>query len=304
MFSCANFVWYYGYMEYFCDICPRNCRADRKIKTGFCGATNKLVVAHADLHFGEEPFISGTNGSGAIFFSHCNLKCVFCQNAMLRDGKIGKEITINHLVEIIKKLENRGAHNINLVSGMHYSKQIIEALKIYKPAIPIVWNSNGYEKVETIKELAEYVDVFLPDLKFFDTNISQELAHCPNYFEFASKAILEMKKQKPNNIYDKNGTLRSGVVVRHLVLPNRTKDSKQIIDFVSSLLPNTTICIMSQYVPLDKALSIPSLSRRLMPIEYNNIVSYAKKRIKGDIFIQEMSSATVQMIPNWNPGNL
>lgn len=285
-------------------MCPRNCNVDRSLNQGFCGAPNKLVVAHADLHFGEEPFVSGTNGSGTVFFSHCNLKCAFCQNAELRDGKIGKEITPARLVKIIKELEHKGACNINFVSGMHYVNQIIEALEIYRPKVPIVWNTNAYEKVETIKKLSKYVDVFLPDLKFFDSALSQRLAACPNYFDVATKAILEMRKQKPTDEFFENGVMKSGVAVRHLVLPNHTQDSKKIVDFLSSFLDGTILCLMSQYVPFDKAKNMPDLNRKLKPIEYNSVLHYAQSKLAGKIFAQEFSSATEEYIPKWNTENI
>ena len=304
MLFTKEIVCYYLFMKNLCEICPRNCKKDRVTSLGFCGAPSKLIVAHADLHFGEEPFISGKSGSGTIFFSHCNLKCVFCQNAPLRDGKIGKEITVERLIELYKRLESLGASNINLVSPMHYATQIVESLKIYKPKIPIVWNSNGYEKVETIQGVSKYIDVFLPDLKFCDSELSTRLAQCPNYFEVATKAILEMRKQKPNDIFNKNGIMQSGVAIRHLILPNHTKDSKKIIDFLSENLPTTTISLMSQYVPYGKATEIQDINRALKPIEYNNVLSYAKNKLRGNIFSQDLASATTQYIPKWNPDSI
>ena len=287
-------------MNNFCEICPRKCNANRNNKKGFCGAPKSLVVAHADLHFGEEPFISGTCGSGTIFFSHCNLKCVFCQNAILRDGKIGKEISIEHLIEIIKRLEARGAHNINFVSGMHYADVVIEALEKYKPKIPIVWNTNGYETVKMVKKLAKYVDVFLPDLKFFDPAVSSKFASCPNYFEVASKAIIEMRRQKPIDVFNEKGIMTSGVAIRHLVLPNYTTDSKKIIDFLSNNLPNTQLSLMSQYIPFDKAKNYSDINRKLKPIEYNAVLHHAQNIFNGKIFAQDFSSATEDYIPKWN----
>lgn len=291
-------------MEECCFLCPRNCKVNRVDSVGFCGAPNNLVVAHADLHFGEEPFVVGTGGSGAVFFSHCNLKCAFCQNAELRDGKIGKKVTVARLVEIVKELEQKGASTINFVSGMHYADLVVEALEAYKPKVPVVWNTNAYEKVETIAKLSKYVDVFLPDLKFCSKELSARVATCPNYFEVATSAILEMKKQKPVDLFDKNGVLTSGVAVRHLALPNHTDDSKKIVDFLSKNLNGTILCLMSQYVPFDRAKDMPDLNRKLKPIEYNSVLHYAQQKLKGQIFAQDFSSATTDFIPKWNADNI
>ena len=287
-------------MNNLCNICPRNCNANRKTKLGFCGAPSAIKVAHVGLHFWEEPCISGTRGSGTVFFSHCNLRCVFCQNAELRDGKIGKEISTQHLVEVFKRLEKMGAHNINLVSPTHYSTQILDALKTYKPDIPVVWNSNGYETIETIKKVAPYVDVFLVDLKYYDSALSARLSFCPNYFEVASKTILEIRKIVGADIFE-NGLMKKGLIVRHLVLPNHTDDSLQIIDFLAEKMPNTIFSLMSQYVPYAEAKNFEDISRKLKPIEYNRVLHYAQSKMKGTIFAQDTASASEIFIPTWKP---
>lgn len=287
-------------MTNLCNTCPRKCNKNRQSEFGFCGAPEKLKVAHVGLHFWEEPCISGTKGSGTIFFSHCNLKCVFCQNQILRDGKIGKEISIIHLVEIFKRLEKMGAHNINLVSPSHYSTKIVEALKLYRPKIPIVWNSNGYENLETLDAIAPFVDVFLVDLKFFDSTLSQKLANCPNYFEIASKAVLKMRQILPTDKFE-NGIMTKGVIVRHLVLPNHTDDSLAIIGFLAKNLQTTTLSLMSQYTPFGEAKNMPDISRTLKPIEYNRVLRYAQNKMKGVLFAQDVSSASEAYVPIWKP---
>ena len=283
-----------------CNICPRNCNADRKTICGFCGAPQNLKVAHVGLHFGEEPCISGTKGSGTIFFSHCNLKCIFCQNSILRDGVVGKEISVEYLVEIFKHLEQMDAHNINLVSGMHYANEIIAALKIYKPKIPIVWNTNSYEKPETLEKLAGLVDIYLADLKFYDSNLSTKTAKCSNYFSVASQAITKMRALIPNDEYDSNGIMKKGLIIRHLCLPNHTEDSIAIVDYITKHYPTTTVSLMSQYTPYDKAKETLDLNRKLKPIEYNKVLRHLQKAHKGQIYAQDFSSATEDQIPAWD----
>lgn len=282
-----------------CTKCPRNCNVNRQTQLGFCKASNKLKVAHVSLHFGEEPCISGSQGSGTIFFCYCNLRCVFCQNAIIRDGKLGKEIPASHLAKIFKRLEDMGAHNINLVSPTQYAKQIVDALKIYRPKIPIVYNTNGYESESTLDLLSEYVDVFLVDLKYFDNKLSSALSSCPNYFYVASRAIMKMRQLIPTDKWDNNLLVR-GVIVRHLVLPGHTNDSLRVINFLAENLPTTTLSLMSQFVPCDRAKEF-GLDRTTKPIEYNKVLRYAMAKMKGEIFSQEASSATCELVPNWDP---
>ena len=260
-------------MDKICNICPRNCHVNRNLTSGFCGATNTLKVSKVMLHHWEEPPISGTNGSGAIFFSHCNLKCIFCQNYEISSNGAGKEISVETLISIFKQLEKVHAHNINLVSPTHYSKQIIEALKIYKPSIPVVWNSNGYESAETIKALKGLVDIYLCDFKYFDNNLATEFSNAPNYFEVCSTALQEMFNQQPKNIF-KDGLLKSGIIIRHLVLPNCSQDSIKILDHLKEKFgSNITISLMSQYIPYHKAKNHKTLGRKV------KIVNNAKKKV-------------------------
>ncbi|MCQ2387404.1 MAG: radical SAM protein, partial [Clostridia bacterium] len=232
-----------------CNLCPNKCNIDREKKVGFCSVNDKIKIAKFYLHPYEEPFISGKNGSGTVFFCGCSLKCVFCQNYEVSRNIRGKEITINELAEIFKKLEDMGASNINLVSPTHYIDKIVKALDVYKPNIPIVYNSHGYENIETLKKIDEYIDIYLPDIKFFSPTMSKRYCGKENYFSVASRAI-EFMANKPLTFNE--DMLKTGTVVRHLVLPQNTSDSKKILDWFSdsNLKEKAYINIMSQYTPL------------------------------------------------------
>ena len=293
-------------MENLCNICPRNCNVDRDKTLGFCKATNKIKISKVMLHYYEEPIISGestpakkANGSGTVFFSSCNLKCIYCQNSEISAGGLGKEISTSKLVSIFKQIEKAGANNINLVTPTHFTEQIIEALKIYKPKIPIVWNTSGYEKQETIKKLAPYVDIFLTDLKYFSSELSAKLSLAPNYFEEASKAILQMRKNQPKDIIT-NGIMQKGLIVRHLVLPGCTKDSENVIDWVYNNLGNETIfSLMSQYVPMGSAYKITEINRKIKPIEYKVLTNKLNSLGFKNAFVQEFSSAETVYTPDF-----
>lgn len=286
-------------MDKICNICPRKCHVNRNLTSGFCGATNTLKVSKVMLHHWEEPPISGTNGSGAIFFSHCNLKCIFCQNYEISSNGAGKEISVETLISIFKQLENVHAHNINLVSPTHYSKQIIEALKIYKPSIPVVWNSNGYESAKTIKALKGLVDIYLCDFKYFDNNLATEFSNAPNYFEICSTTLQEMFNQQPKNIF-KDGLLKSGIIIRHLVLPNCSQDSIKILDYLKEKFgSDITISLMSQYIPYHKAKNHKILGRKVKPIEYKRVLNHFEKLNFKKGFCQELSSADDCFIPDF-----
>ena len=283
-----------------CDLCPRNCKIDRNKNFGFCGMTNAIKIAKADVFMWEEPCISGKNGSGAIFFSGCNLKCCFCQNYEISNGGKGKEITVQRLVEIFKELENKDVHNINLVSPSHYVNQIIDALKIYKPKIPIVWNSNGYEKVKTIKIIKDYIDIFLVDLKFYDESLSEKYCKAKNYFLYASNAIKKMLSCKPQLVFN-NGLLQSGVVIRHLVMPNCTNDSIKLLEWLSKVNnAKYLISIMGQYTPCFNSYKYPEIDRPLKPIEYKIVVQKAKQLGLNNGYIQDLSSCNASFIPEWD----
>jgi len=287
-----------------CKLCPRNCGVNRiNGKTGFCGASDKLKVARASLHMWEEPCISGANGSGTVFFSHCSLKCIFCQNNNISQNNFGKEITIERLAEIFIELQNKKANNINLVTPTHFVPQIIEAIKIARRnglIIPIVYNSSGYENVETIKMLNGYIDIYLPDFKYYDNELAIKLSNTPDYFNKALACIDEMVSQVKENIFDENGIMKKGIIIRHLILPGHTLDSKKIIKELLNRYKNKVyISLMSQYTPI-KNLPYNELNRKLSKTEYNRVVDFAINLGLVNGFIQDGKSAKESFIPNFD----
>lgn len=284
-----------------CTTCPRNCNIDRNVGVGFCGADKNLKIAKIMLHQWEEPLVSGTDqtrGSGAIFFSNCNLKCIFCQNWQISNGK-GNVVSVKQLAQIFKQLEDAGAYNINLVSPTHYTDQILSALDIYKPKIPIVWNTNGYENVQNINKIKDAVDVFLTDLKYKSPDLCAKFSGARDYFDFASKAILQMAKNQPNDII-KNGMIQKGLIIRHLILPNCTKDSMQILDWIKKNMgTNHILSLMSQYTPCFKATQDPTIHRKLKPIEYKQVLHYAQKLGFENGFSQDFDSNSKTFIPDF-----
>ncbi len=282
-----------------CNMCPRNCNIDRNEKVGVCGASNKLKVAKIMLHNWEEPCISLGKGSGAIFFSHCSLKCIFCQNYEISQLGNGKEITTAKLVDLIKQLEKMGAENINLVSPTHYTQQIVEALKQYKPKVPVVWNTNSYEKVEVIDNLYGLVDIFLADLKYCDPNMSLEYSGAKDYFDVATKAILEYRKLVPTDEFNGEKMTR-GLIVRHLVMPNGVEDSKRVFDWIKTNLgTNTIVSVMNQYTPYYKAKNHKLLSRKVTAREYDAVCDYVVNLGFENGYFQSDESASECYIPNF-----
>ena len=283
-----------------CNLCPRKCNVNRDLKSGFCGVFNTLKVARAQLHFWEEPIISGTNGSGTIFFSGCNLKCVYCQNFNISKENFGKDITTQRLAEIFKELENAGAHNINLVTPSHYAKQIVEALNIYKPKIPVVYNTSGYDSVEELKMLEGYVDVYLTDLKYYSSELSQKYSSAKNYFEVCSLAIKEMIRQQPKNVIE-NGLIKKGVIIRHMVLPNCINDSFKVLDWIKNNLDeDVVVSVMGQYTPYFNASKFPEINRKLKPVEYKLVINHFNKLGLKNGFMQSLDSADENFIPPFN----
>ena len=280
-----------------CNSCPRKCNTDRQHTVGICGVGDTLRVALADLHFGEEPFISGTTGSGTIFFCGCPLKCVFCQNYNISHGAEGAEISVNRLAEIFYELEIRGAHNINFVTPTHYFDKIEEALKIYRPKIPLVYNSGGYESVSNIEK--DIFDIYLFDLKFYSKEKSLKYAKCPDYFEIASKAIKKAVSIVGSPQLE-GELLKRGVVVRHLILPQNTADSINIIQWLNQNTPDIILSLMSQYTPIYKANDFKELSRKITKREYNKVLEHCFNTNFYDIITQDLTSATGDMIPNFN----
>ena len=281
-----------------CNLCPNSCKVDRSNTIGACGVDDKIKIAKYYLHKFEEPFISGKNGSGTIFFCGCSLKCVFCQNYDLSRNNRGKEISVLELAEIFKELEKMGAENINLVTPTHYVDKIIDAFNIYKPNIPIVYNTHGYENIETLKKIDDYIDVYLPDVKYFSPIVSKRYTGKENYFEFTSKAVDFMMK-KPLK-FSPNGQILSGVVVRHLALPQNISDSKKILDWYSQYKDISYINIMSQYTPFGNVKDFPELNRRLTKREYDSLIEYAISLDINNAFYQKFESQSTEYIPQWD----
>lgn len=284
-----------------CSICPRKCNINRSISSGFCLSPNHLVVSKVMLHHFEEPILTAENekGSGAIFFSGCNMRCVYCQNYEISHKIVGEKVSVEKLVEIFKSLEKAGAGNIDLVSPTHYSNLIIQALKIYKPSVPVVWNSNGYESCETLKQLKGLVDIYLVDFKYANNQSAIKYSKTPNYVETAKNALKEMKNQQKTNIF-KNGKLVKGIIVRHLVLPNLAKDSTIVLDIIHNILgKNAIVSIMSQYVPMFEATKLKEINRKITKLEYKLVVNHALKLGLNNSFIQDLDSSCVSYTPDF-----
>ncbi|MBC2398339.1 radical SAM protein [Clostridium tetanomorphum] len=288
-----------------CELCPRNCRVNRlNNELGFCKSGKNILIALASLHHWEEPCISGTNGSGTIFFSNCNLNCVFCQNHQISQESVGKEISIEKLSQIFLTQQNKGAHNINLVTPSHYVPQIIDALKIAKKTglkIPIVYNTNSYENLSTIKALNGYIDVYLPDLKYYNNTYSEKYSGVKNYFQYASKAIEEMVKQVGSPKFNKDGIMTKGVIIRHMMLPGLLFDSKKIIDYIYTTFKDSVyISIMNQYTPLNKSINYPEINKPVNPKHYDTFIDYCLSLGIKNAFIQEEGTVKESFIPKFD----
>lgn len=266
---------------------------------GYCGMPEEPVIARAALHFWEEPCISGTNGSGTVFFSGCSLHCVFCQNSEISVKNKGKAITVYELAEVFKKLEFNGAHNINLVTPTHYAMAIIKALDIYKPSIPIVYNSSGYENVNTIKMLKDYIDIYLMDFKYFDNCKSKIYSNSADYPSVCKAALIEAYKQHPKCVFE-GEIMKKGLIVRHLLLPQSTNDAIKIFEWVKANTPNAYFSLMSQYVPLEKALNMPIINRRVTEREYDKVCNFIINSNFENCYFQEQSSASEDYIPDFD----
>lgn len=285
-----------------CNLCPRRCNAERKENinlNGICEMPLSPKVARASLHFWEEPPISGKNGSGTVFFSGCPLKCIYCQNFDVSRGENGKIVSIERLAEIFKGLEEKGAHNINLVTPTHYAVQIKQALQIYKPEIPVVYNSSGYENVETLKMLEGFVDIFLVDFKYISYEKAKEYSLAENYPQIAKKAIEECYRQQPKCVIE-NGIMKKGVIVRHLILPQSTKDAMAVFDWVRENTPNAYFSIMSQYLPFGDAVGHKVIGRKITKREYEKVLNYICEFEFKNVYIQELESSSKEFIPDFN----
>ncbi len=288
-----------------CKLCPRKCGASRNHgKLGFCGADQSVQIARAAPHQWEEPCISGTKGSGTVFFSFCNLGCLFCQNYLVSRGKTGGVISRERLTEIFLELQNQGAHNLNLVTPTHYLPDIIPALAMAKEKgcnLPVVYNSGGYESLETLEILQEIVDVFLPDLKFASIATAVELANAPDYFQVATAGIKRMAELIGKCEIDNNGLIQRGLIVRHLVLPGKTEESRTILKWIKDELPEwVIISLMGQYLPMGDAVNHPQFGRKLTAKEYDAVVDCLYQLGLENGYVQELSAASDEFIPKFD----
>lgn len=285
-----------------CFLCPRMCGTDRAAgQKGFCGGGNLVRVARAALHYWEEPCISGESGSGTVFFSGCTMRCVFCQNKEISRSEVGKEITIERLAEIYLELAAKGANNINLVTPMHYAPQITAALDIARKnglTLPIVWNTGGWERRESIAAVRDYADIWLSDFKYFDSSLGESLSKAPNYFSVAAEALDQMVKQTCEPVFDENGIMRRGVIVRHLMLPGHLDDTKNVLRFLYENYGDSIwISIMNQYTPMCSDPRFPELSRTVSDEEYNEAIDFACELGIENAFVQEGGTVGESFIP-------
>ena len=286
-----------------CTLCPRECKADRTTSVGFCGMTDKLTVAKVMVHTSEEPCVSGTRGSGAVFFSGCTLRCAFCQNHQISHERFGREISTLRLSNIMLELQDKGVHNINLVSASHFYPSVAESLEIIKEKldIPVVWNTGGYEKLDAIDRIGEYCDVYLQDLKFYSRELSQKYALCKDYFEHAITSTKKMVEQKGKPVIDDEGIIKSGVILRHLVLPSNRRDSIALLDRLADSVgcDNIILSLMSQYTPPSFDTGYRELGRRLTDFEYSSVCEYAIK-LGFDGYFQDRLSAQSTYTPTFD----
>ncbi|MCR4928817.1 MAG: radical SAM protein [Lachnospiraceae bacterium] len=294
-----------------CNLCPRQCNIDRSEHKGFCGESEKVMLARAALHFYEEPPISGENGSGAVFFCGCNLKCVFCQNEKISRGLIGKEVSIERLSDIFLSLQSQGANNINLVTPSHYVHQIKEALILAKKnglTIPIVYNSSAYELPETLRTLDSLIDIYLPDFKYFDEAMAINYSNAPHYRETAQKAIAEMFRQVGEPVFDDKGLMKKGVIVRHLLLPLGVKNAKDVVKYLYETYENKIyISLMNQYTPIENSNALkkageknPELLRKVTKREYEKLLDYVLSLGIKNAYFQEGDTASDSFIPDFD----
>ena len=279
-----------------CNSCPRKCNIDRSISKGVCGVSEKIRIARAAPHFWEEPCISGTNGSGTVFFSGCNMKCVYCQNYEISSGCYGEDITTDRLREIYDELILSGVHNINLVTPSHYVKQILPSLS--EPLrVPVVYNSSGYDSVDTLRLLENKVQIYLPDMKYTDSSLAKKYSLASDYPETAKNAIREMFRQTGECIFDGDGIMQKGVVIRHLMLPGETENTLDVIDWVSSEFGDKVVfSLMSQFTP-NESCDIPQLRKRISEEEYNRAVDYIYLCGMENVYVQDFSSAEKDFTP-------
>lgn len=286
----------------FCELCPRKCHANRLSgNKGFCGADNTIHIARAALHFWEEPCISGEEGSGTVFFTGCTMKCIFCQNKEISRGMCGKEISTERLSEIFLELKEKKANNINLVTPMHYAPFIMDALDLSRQKgldLPIVWNTGGWENEDMVKAVKDYADIWLTDFKYYDNSLAEKFSSAPKYFETADKALKAMVSQTGNPVFSQNGIMEKGVIVRHLILPEHTDDSKKVLEYLYNTYGDRIwISIMNQYTPLCNDERYPELSRKVSDEEYDDVINYAIDLGITNAFVQEGGTVSESFIP-------
>lgn len=281
-----------------CSLCPRRCGAARTetAGSGVCGEGTLPRIARAALHRWEEPCISGTRGSGAVFFSGCALRCAFCQNEAISRGGCGETVSIRRLADIFRELEGQGAHNINLVTAAHFVPAVLDALELYRPGIPLVYNSSGYESMETLRLLDGVIDVYLPDYKYIDPAMARLLSGAADYPDVAWAAITEMRRQTGAAIYDGQGMMTRGTLIRHLLLPGLTGDAMRILTRIRDELPDTPVSLMGQYMPCGRARDIPGMNRRVTKREYDRVKAHMQM-IGLEGYRQELEAASGEYVP-------
>lgn len=284
-----------------CNMCPRQCGVDREKSLGYCKMPMEFKVARAAKHFWEEPPISGTKGSGTVFFSGCNLGCAYCQNYNISHGGEGKIIDDDRLKNIFTELISLGVHNINLVNPTHYALRIKAVLEEYESSVPVVYNSSGYERVETLKALNGLVDIYLPDLKYINSEKALRYSYAEDYFDYASKALIEMRRQSAENIYDSEGIMKKGMIVRHLILPKNTNQSIEILKWIYNNLGNDTeISLMAQYTPYGEISHLSELQRKITQREYEKVLNAVENMGFKRIFTQDLDAAKEDFIPEFD----
>lgn len=290
-----------------CTLCPRLCAVDRTKRFGVCHASDKVDIALVSLHQWEEPCLSGTNGAGTVFFSHCNMRCIFCQNHEISTEGKGITVSIERLAQIFLEQQARKAHCLDLVTPTHYLPQIIEALDIAKKQglnIPVAYNTSGYERPEMLEQLRGYVDIFLPDFKYYFKETAQEYSRAPNYPEIVKKAIQTMYTIVGKPVF-KDSIMQKGMIIRHLVLPWHYKESMEIVKYIwETYKDDVYLSLMNQYTPMYKALTHPKLKRKLTTFEYDKVVDFALDLGFKNCYIQQGKTATTDFVPNFNGQNV
>ncbi len=283
-----------------CNCCPRHCNVDRNAATGFCKSPEAFRVSRAALHYWEEPCISGKQGSGTVFFSGCNLKCVFCQNYEISHNNKGIEVSDEKLIEIFENLIKQGANNINLVNPSHYAVALARLLSKWKSPVPVVYNTSAYDDIESLKLLDGLVDVYLPDFKYIRPDKAQKYSFAIDYPVVAKTAIEEMRKQQPCDVFDDNGIMQKGMIIRHLILPSNTNSSIEVLDYLKNNYSDTYISLMAQYTPCGDLSEYKEINRKLSQREYDKVLNYAINSGFEKIFTQDLSSADNDFIPEFD----